>query len=40
MRNLSNAEADLKKSIGYKKACIVLAPVMKAYLYNSFFVLL
>ena len=37
MRNLSNAEADLKKNIGYKKACILLAPIMKAYLIHFLF---
>ena len=34
---LSNAEADLKKSVGYKKACILLAPIMKTYLIHFLF---
>ena len=33
MKNLSNAEADLrKKALAIKKACIPLVPIMKAYL--------
>ena len=38
MRKLSNAEADLKrKALVIKKACILLAPIMKAYLIHFLF---
>ena len=38
MRKLRNAEAGLKKSVGYKKkTCILLEPMMKAYLIHFLF---